>query len=242
MILGMTAGTARPALTWATRPALTVAVRPALTWLAAGGPLIGRREGQRLARSELAKVGLLQRMLNWIGRLFDGASHLVPHGWFGLIALAVIAAAAVIVVLFWVRPARAGRSAARPVLTGAARTAQDYRAAAERLAAAGDYGGAIVQGVRAIAAELEQRKILPPRPARTADELAFEAGGELPEAAGDLRSATRLFDDIRYGDKEGTDAGYQLVRRVDAQVRTARVAAAAAGPAAGAAAVLGVPQ
>ena len=213
-----------------------------MTWLAAGGPLIGRREGQRLARRELAEVGLLQRILNWIGRLFGGASHLVPHGWFGLIVLGVIAVAAVLVVLFWVRPARAGRSAALPVLAGAARTAQDYRADAERLAAAGDYGGAIVQGVRAIAAELEQRKILPPRPARTADELAFEAGSELPETADDLRTVTRLFDDVRYGDRDGTDAGYQLVRRVDAQVRTARVAAAAAGPAAGTAHALGVPQ
>jgi type II secretory pathway pseudopilin PulG len=189
----------------------------------AGGPLIGRRAGQRLARHELAELTFWQRVLEWISRL--SAGNAVPGGWFGLIALAVLAVLAVTVVLFWVRPGRARRSAAQAVLGGESMTAADYRRAAQRLAAAGDFAGAIVEGVRAIAAELGERDILPPRPGRTADELAAEAGLELPGLAGDLRDVTRLFDDIRYGDKGGSQAGYQLVRRVDENVRAARPAA-----------------
>jgi len=165
---------------------------------AAGGPLLGRRAGQRIARRELAEISFWQRMIQWLARLTAG--RYVPGGWFGLIALAVLAILVITVVIFWVRPGRARRTAALSVLSGETLTARDYRRAAERLAAAGDYAAAIVEGVRAIAAELTERDVLPPRPGRTADELAVEAGAELPDLAGDLRTGARLFDDIRYGD------------------------------------------
>src|SRR5215470_11790526 len=187
---------------------------------AAGGPLLGRRAGQRIARRELAEISFWQRMIQWLARLTAG--RYVPGGWFGLIALAVLAILVITVVIFWVRPGRARRTAALSVLSGETMTARDYRRTAERLAAAGDYAAAIVEGVRAIAAELTERDVLPPKPGRTADELAVEAGAELPDLAGDLRTVARLFDDIRYGDKEGSRAGYELVRRVDNDVRAAR--------------------
>jgi len=182
--------------------------------------LLGRRAGQRIARRELAEVSFWQRIVQWLTRL--AAGRYVPGGWFGLIALAVLAVLVIAVVIFWVRPGRARRMAALSGLSGETLTARDYRRAAERLAAASDYAAAIVEGVRAIAAELTERDVLPPRPGRTADELAVEAGAELPDLAGDLRTVARLFDDIRYGDKEGRPAGYQLVRRVDSDVRAAR--------------------
>jgi hypothetical protein len=107
-------------------------------------------------------------------------------------------------------------------------SARDYRRNARELAAAGDYAGAIVAGVRAIAADLDERAILPSQPGRTADELAAEAGRELPALAADLRTVTRLFDDVRYGDKDGSLAGYQLVSRVDEAVSAARPRVSAA--------------
>ena len=196
----------------------------------AGGPLIGRRAARRLARHELAEMSIWQRIWQWLTRLPGAAGNVVPGGWFGLIALAILAVLTITVIIFWVRPARTRRPAAESVLGGAPMTARDYRRAAERQAASGDYAGAIVDGVRAIAAELDERGVLPPRPGRTADELAFEAGGELPGLADDLGAVTRLFDDIRYGDRAGSLAGYQLVGRVDKEVRAAR-AAAGPGPA-----------
>lgn len=196
----------------------------------ASGPLVGRRAGQRLARHELAEMSIWQRIWQWLTRLPGAAGTVVPGGWFGLVALAILAVLTITVIIFWVRPARTRRPAAESRLGGAPMTARDYRRAAERRAASGDYAGAIVEGVRAIAAELDERGVLPPNPGRTADELAFEAGRELPELAADLQAATRLFDDIRYGDRAGSLAGYQLVSRVDKEIRAAR-AAVGPGPA-----------
>jgi hypothetical protein len=187
----------------------------------AGGPLIGRRAAQILARHELAKVSIWTRILHDIGQLFSVSANAVPGGWFGLIVLGVIVAVLIIVALSWARPATGRRLRARPVLGDKARTARDYRQTAARFAAAGDYGQAIVEGVRAVAAELEERKILSPRPGRTASELSVEAGAELPRLATELRAVTRLFEDVRYGDRPGTQAGYELVCEVDGQVQTA---------------------
>jgi hypothetical protein len=191
--------------------------------IAAGGPLIGRHQAQILARRELAKVSIWTRILHDIEQLFNTSANAVPGGWFGLVVFGVIVVVLVIAILSWARPAAGRRIRARSVLGGTARTAEDYRLSAARFADAGDYGEAIVEAVRAIAAELEERGILRPRLGRTANELAIEAGGELPELAADLRSATGLFDDVRYGDRPGTQAGYELVRRLDARVRTAPV-------------------
>jgi type II secretory pathway pseudopilin PulG len=196
------------------------------------GSLIGRQPAQRLARHELAKLAALPlwyRILQDIGQLFGYAGSAVPVGWFGLIALAVLAIVLVIVIVVWVRPARKRRAAAGAVLGGRARTAREYRDQAARLAATGEYGQAIIEGVRAIAAELDERAILLPRPGRTANELAAEAGRELPALTTDLRTVTRLFDDVRYGGRPGTQAGYALVTRVDAQARTAEPHLAGSG-------------
>jgi hypothetical protein len=204
----------------------------------AGGPLIGRRDARRLARHELAEVSWWQRVFQAIARMLNAAGNTVPRGWFGLIVLAVLAVVIVIVIVFWVRPARARRARAKPVLGGENKTAADYRRAARQLAEAGDYTGAIVEGVRAIAAELDEREILLPRADRTADELAAEAGSKLASLAADLRIVTRMFDDIRYGDKDGTHAGFDAVSQLDAQVRKAKAEAGATPAPAG----LGMPR
>jgi type II secretory pathway pseudopilin PulG len=206
----------------------------------AGGPMVGRHAGQRLARSELAEMTFWERILNWLAHLPTNAGRIVPGGWFGLIALAVLAVLAVALVFYWVRPTRTRRAQAESVLGGAPMSARDYRRSAERLADAGEYAGAIVDGVRAIAADLEERSILPPRPGRTAGELASEASRELPDLTGDLQAVMQLFADVRYGDKEVNLAGYQLVTRVDKEVSAARPTAAS-GPH-GELASFGVPQ
>ena len=200
----------------------------------AGRMPIGRRLGQRLARRELAEMSIWERIWSWLAHLPRNAGNVVPGGWFGLVSLAIIAVLAVTIVLYWVRPSRTRRARPESVLASDSLSARDYRRTARELAAAGDYAGAIVAGVRAIAADLDERAILPSQPGRTADELAAEAGRELPALAADLRAVTRLFDDIRYGDKDGSLAGHQLVSRVDEAVRAARpqgTSAAEAAPA-----------
>jgi hypothetical protein len=191
--------------------------------IAGHGPLIGRRPAQILARHELGEVSFWARILHDIEQLFNTGASAVPGGWFGLIVFGVIVAVLVIAIVTWARPTAGRRIRARSVLEGKPRTAEDYRRSAAEFAESGDYSQAIIEAVRAIAAELEQRGILRPRLGRTANELAVEAGGELPTLASGLRAVTRLFDDVRYGDRPGTVAGYELACQVDARVRTAPV-------------------
>jgi Domain of unknown function (DUF4129) len=213
-------------------------------WLGVAGPGIGRRAAQRLARRELARAiyqpPLTQRILGAIGRflntLVSGASAAFPGGWWALVVLIALAVLAAALIIFWVRPSRTAVMPAA-LLAGARRSAAEHRRAAERLAAAGDYTGAIIECLRAVAVGLEERDVLPPRAGRTADELAAEAATVLPGQAAELAAAASLFDDVRYGGRAGTLAGYQRLRDLDARVAAARVAGqpreptpAAAGP------------
>jgi Domain of unknown function (DUF4129) len=89
--------------------------------------------------------------------------------------------------------------------------------------------------MRAVAVLIEERGVLASQPGRTADELARQAAEAMPELAADLGKAARLFDDVMYGGRAGTVAGYEMISRLDAaaQAQTARrtrsVAAVAPG-------------
>jgi len=195
------------------------------------GGAVTRGAGQRLARSELAKrmyhpgVSLIDRILNAIARLLQSAHGAVPGGWWAGIALAALVVLAATVILRWVGPvARRRGRAPGPLLPDRPLSARDHREEGERLAAAGDFAGAIIESLRAVALELEERGVLPPRVGRTADELAVEAGGPLPGQALGLREAARLFDEVRYGGRAGTSAGYRRLRDLDAAVSRAGTA------------------
>jgi hypothetical protein len=116
------------------------------------------------------------------------------------------------------------------MLAGGRRSAAEHRRAAEQLAAAGDYTGAIIECLRAVAVGLEERNVLPPRAGRTADEFAAEAAAVLPAQASELATAASLFDDVRYGGRDGTLAGYQRLRELDATIAAARVIRSAGRP------------
>ncbi len=212
----------------------------AATRSASGQPVppgIHRIPAQRLAQHELARsiyrpslwTRLNQDIFGWLNSL-----HLGPQGfgWWALVALIVVVVLVIAGVLYRIGPmSRTRRERAGALLAGTYLTARDYRQAAERLAEAGDYAGAIIERTRAIAMELETRGVLQPRPGRTASELAAEAASSLPDSAAALRETARLFDDVRYGDRAGTPAGYQQVRQLDESIRAARTpAVAAAGP------------
>jgi hypothetical protein len=203
---------------------------PAVLAAPGGGvPVTGRPAGQRLARTELSKAiyhhqpSLTERvahfLLTWLARLFRATQGL-PGGWWGFVALLVLAAILVTVVLARVGPvARAQRRRAGRGAAASARTAGEHRDAATRLAEAGDYAAAICERVRAIAAELDERGVLMPRIGRTADEFAAEAGRALPPHAAGLLGAARVFDEVRYGQRPGTRPGYEQVADLDTRIR-----------------------
>jgi hypothetical protein len=206
----------------------------ALARPAGGTPLVSRRAGQTLARTELSKAiyhrheSLAQRLLDAINRLLNDlytAGQSFPGGWWSVVALATLTALAVALVLARLGPlARAHREAGQAAPGGQPLSAADHRQRAATLASAGDYAAAILEAVRGIARQLEERGVLSPRLGRTADEIAAEAGLVLPAEADALHDAARLFDDICYGERPGTAGGYALVRSLDTRLQSARPA------------------
>jgi hypothetical protein len=87
--------------------------------------------------------------------------------------------------------------------------------------------------MRAVAVSIEERGVLSAQPGRTADELALQAGRALPALAGALGAASHLFDDVLYGGREGTAAGYDSICLLDSMILdgTAKYAAATDAPA-----------
>jgi hypothetical protein len=200
-------------------------------------PPVGRDQARELARRELQKQiyhrdepsfldRILRKISDWISSLLNHApgDHSGGTSWTALIVLLVLlilVAAAV-----WWRIGNVQGSAAErdALLDDRPTTAKDHRAAAERHAAAGEWPEAIRERLRAIARDLEERVIVEPRPGRTADELASEAGEALPDHAEELATGVRIFDDVWYGGRTGDAEGYQRLTDLDRRLRSARPA------------------
>jgi len=198
-------------------------------------PPIGGDQGRELAKQELKKQiyhrddpSVLSRMLttikNWLDSLFRTVQNPGRSGGGGIIALIIILLVLVALIVFvwwWMRKrnAKSGRDA---LLGEKVMAASDHRSLAERLADEGRYAEAIRERLRAIARDLEERAILDPRPGRTADELAGEAGRALPELASALADGVRVFDDVWYGERPGTAEGYELLTGLEERVRTTK--------------------
>ena len=195
----------------------------------ASGPGIGRDQARELARRELARSmyrpSLLSRwwhdILRWLSSVVSPTQVGEPN-WLAVAVLAAVVVIAAFAAFYWLgSPSASRRNRSEPVIGGRPRTAADYRRTAAQLAAAGNYQEAIAELVRAIAADLEAREILLARPARTADELAAEAAAAFPTEAGELGAVARLFDEVRYGGRPGSQAGYERVQRLDTRLASA---------------------
>jgi hypothetical protein len=199
------------------------------------GP-IGRDQARELARRELRKPAyhrddpsfvdrMLRKISDWITALLDKLPGNHPGGggsWAMLVILLVLLV--LVVAAIWWRVGNVRRNAAErtALLDDAPTRAEDHRAQAERHAAAGEWPRAIRERLRAIARDLEERAILQPRPGRTADELAAEAGEALPDHADDLVRGVRVFDDVWYGGEDGNEGGYRLLTDLDERLRSAK--------------------
>ncbi len=218
-----------------TARALGAAAFPAMPATAAAAHPIGRGAAQRLARTELSKAiyhpheSLIQRILgaiyDWLSGLFATTSA-APGGWWGLVALAALAVLVIAVIMNRIGPVARGRRRADDRIHGVrAVTAREHRSRADRLASAGDYSAATLEIVRTIARQLEEQGVFAPRIGRTSGEFANEAGQVLPSEAGALRDAARRFDDVCYGQGQGTQDGYRRLRALDARIAAGRTGA-----------------
>jgi hypothetical protein len=196
-----------------------------------------RDEAQRAAERELADPaysaddpGLVARGVRWLfdqfGHLVDRAAEVTPAGYAGLAVLFVLLV--LVVIAIRLRLGRIGRvapGADDPLFDTRPRSADEHRRAADGHAARGEWAEAVRERFRAVVRGLEERTLLDPRPGRTADEAAAEAGRALPIHAAGLRAAARVFDDVWYGGRAATSAMDAQLRAVDEAVRAAAAGA-----------------
>lgn len=167
---------------------------------------------------------VIGRVLREIGDLLDAAAGAAPGGPLGLLLLVAVLALAVAVLIVKVRPGRGRRAGAAIFEPGRALTAAGHRELAEAAAAQGRWADAVRERLRAVVRELEARGVLDPRPGRTADEVAREAGTTVPEIADDLARAARVFGEVWYGGRAADAGGYGVLVEVDRRVTERRLA------------------
>lgn len=202
---------------------------------------LGREAAQEAAREELAKQvyreagpGLVERAVRWLyARLADALDEVAavsPGGYAGVVVVLLLLVAAAVAIRLRVGPM--GRRAAldASLFVGRERSADEHRAAADSHARAGEWAEALRERLRAVVRSLEERGVLEPRPGRTADEAAAQAGAALPSCAADLAAAARLFDDVWYGGRPAGPEADASLRELDRTVRAARSNQLTVGP------------
>lgn len=208
----------------------------AVTVLAQDVAELTRDQARDAAREELSRpaydeaqpslvLRVVGRALRELAELLDRAASAAPGGALGLLLLAGLLVLAVYVVVARVRP-RAWGQVPGPLFGAASPlTAAQHRELAEQAAAAGRPADAVRERLRAVVRELEARGVLDPKPGRTADEVAREAGLAVPEVAADLTRAAGVFDEIWYGGRPADDADYALLVDVDRRLLERRLVA-----------------
>lgn len=199
-----------------TGPLLAILAEPPLDPSPDDASSLLRRE---LVRPEYHERDILQQVLDWIDRLVDSAvdaaSGTPPLSTFA----AMVAFLLLALGLGWLlsRARRTARSARdRAVLpAGAAPTAADLRARAERALAEGRAEDAVVDAFRALAVRQVERGLVDDRPGATAHEVAAAVGAAHPDQRPQVDGTAALFDGVRYGDRPASPAQAQGVLDLD---------------------------
>ena len=195
---------------------------------------------RRWAEQELADPiyhqgeSLLQVVLRWIQERLAEAQNALStmNGRSAAIVLGSVVIIGVVVTLLVVGRVRRTRRSQRSsveVFVDDNRTAAELRRSADTLAAASRWSEAVLDRFRAILRSLEKRAVVDERPGRTAHEAAVQAAAVLPPCAADLHRASRMFDDVCYGDVEAGRDDDAWLRQVDDAVQNTRPVAAATG-------------
>ncbi|HET6855492.1 MAG TPA: DUF4129 domain-containing protein [Streptomyces sp.] len=165
----------------------------------------------------------LDSFWEWLDGLFGAASGTAPGGIVGI--LAVVLLVVLIGLGLWWRlgtPQRNPSTGGDSLFDDGPRSAAQHRAAAEAHATAHRWNEAVQERMRGIVRSLEERALLDPRPGRTADEAAAEAGRPLPDHADRLRTAAREFDDVTYGGRTAGEPSYLRLRELDTDLERAK--------------------
>ncbi|MCP2266143.1 DUF4129 domain-containing protein [Promicromonospora thailandica] len=181
-----------------------------------------------LSKPEYAeRESLLARAINWVlERLseIDWPVTALAGPQLGIVVVIVVAA---VLGIAWLvaGPVRLGREragSAEVLGSEDTRTAAQLRTAADAAAARGDWRTAVVERFRAVVRSLEDRVVIEPRPGRTAQEAAADAGRRLPAQAEALHTGADVFDGVEYGDRTATADDDAALRALDDAVTAAR--------------------
>ena len=156
---------------------------------------------------------------DWLSSLQFGGDGSPGLIW-ALLALFVVGGLVAIYFVFGA-PRRNRRAAVTGTLFGVddRRDAAALRSSASDAAASGDYARAIEELFRAIARALTERAIVDTFPGTTATTFAASAARFYPASGHRLARSARDFDDVRYLGREGTEATYQRMLDLDADLR-----------------------
>jgi hypothetical protein len=193
-------------------------------------PPITRDGAQHAAHDELSKAIYHQqtdplpvRATKWIGhqidRLLGTTFTHSPTGSFGAFALVILIVVVVAVIIWRVGPPRRAAAIGSVLASGKTTTAADHRRLAQEAAGRGDWNVAVLERMRAVARELEERGTLSARPGRTATELAAEASPLLAAGGDRLTVAAQRFNDVVYGGATATRADDDVIQAADEAVR-----------------------
>lgn len=177
---------------------------------------------RELGKPIYPRPSLTEQLMAWLDeilyKVFTNGSWL-PGGWITLALLLTVLAVAVFVAIRVARRTmRTNRGSAQSLFGGHDLSAAQHRAEAERSAAQGDWALAIRHRLRAVARGLEETGILDPIPGRTATELARDGAAARPDLQSEFRHAADTFNDVSYGELQGTETEYRQIAELDQNV------------------------
>lgn len=171
--------------------------------------------GRELSHPEY-RESLLQRFTSWLDRLLGAASESGGTGGLSPVAallLLALLAGGIAMVLSRLRANPSAGVTGSAVFSEARLTADEHRQRAGAALSREEWDQAVVEAVRALAAGLTERALVPEQSGVTVHELGQRAAALFPSHGQRLEATARVFDETRYGNRPADE------RRARAAVR-----------------------
>jgi hypothetical protein len=179
---------------------------------------------RELSRAEY-QPSLWQRLVDWVSGLFDRVSRAAdsvgrPGPAVAIVLLVLLAALALLVLSRLRRPA-ARRDEDAEVFGDGRLGADQHRALAAEALGAEQWDVALVESVRAMAAGLIERDLLPDQPGATAREISERSGQLFPGEQQALSTVAAHFEETVYGDRPADEPRARAAVALEQRVRAA---------------------
>ncbi|WP_170219242.1 DUF4129 domain-containing protein [Nocardioides litoris] len=183
--------------------------------------------GRELTDPSYYRDGVLQRIIDWIGRTFDGgvegARDVPSLSWLAITLVVVLLVGGLGFLASRARrTARAAVGREGDVLTDEVLSAAQLRARAEAALVEGRFAEAVVEGFRALARRQVERGRLEDSPGVTAHEVAAVLAAEYPDLRERTAAGADLFDAVMYGERPADRDQAALVLDLDVELGRAR--------------------